>query len=471
MTRCDSTSALDFATLLKGPNSSTTADVAPTRWSQLGVSCPAAIVIPSTESEVIDVLHLAAAKGLQVVPVAGACSPFVRITGKSLLLDLRNFRDVSVQPGSVTFGGGSIAGDVIRACAAEQCYTLTPNSNAVGMVGFLLGGGSSPFNGIHGLAADSIIELRVITADGRILTLSSSITGAEARLFRTLRGAGHGLGIITSVTMPSFPILSLNMTDNCVWVRRVIFPLTAIDEAAMAFLKLQNSISPRLLSSIMFLRAPSSAPNPGQPAISLTAAYYGPAPEGEKSAAELFDPQLLRHSSAATTSMVPLARMNGGAEFLNAVGGYKQLGNALLCDISLESIRQGAKAWSRFCDEHQDAETRTIIFWGNWNTASVRLNMFLPGNDRKGFLQVLVWYTEDDTAEPANKFMGDMLCIGRQKDSVNGIVPATFPNNQLLGGNSKEVFSETAIQEIQQVKALWDADGLFWSPVVVTPSD
>lgn len=118
-----STSALDLASLLKDPNSSTTAHVSPTRWSQVGVSCPAAVVIPSTEEEIISILRLAAAKKLQVVPVAGAHSPFVRLTEISLLLDLRNFRDVIVRPGSVTFGGGSIARDVIRACAAGQCYT------------------------------------------------------------------------------------------------------------------------------------------------------------------------------------------------------------------------------------------------------------------------------------------------------------------------------------------------------------
>ncbi|KAL4862589.1 hypothetical protein BDV12DRAFT_207155 [Aspergillus spectabilis] len=459
----------DFASLLKDSKSPTTTDEAPARWSQLGLSHPAAVVIPSSEKEIISVLRLAATKKLQVIPMAGAHSPFVPITERSLLLDMRNFRDVSVRPGSVTFGGGSTAGDVIKACAAEQCYTLAPNNNAVGMVGFLLGGGSSPFNGIHGLAANNIKELRVITADCRILTLSPSSTGAEGDLFTTLQGAGHGLGIITSVTMPSFPILSLNMTSNCAWIRSVIFPLTAIDAAAAAFLKLQNNNSPRLLSSIMFLRAPPSAPSPGEPAISLTTMYFGPACDAEQSAAELFDPALLRHSSTATTSMVPLQNLNDRAEFLNKIGGYKQLGNALLFDICLDSIQQGAKAWSRFGDKHQDAKARTIIFWGNLNTASVQPNMFLPRNDRKGFLQVLVWYSDDNTIEPAKEFMDDMLRIGRQKDNENGSAPATFPNNQLLGGRINEVYSETAVQEIRRVKALWDADGLFWSPALVTP--
>ncbi|KAL4880673.1 hypothetical protein BJY04DRAFT_228287 [Aspergillus karnatakaensis] len=466
MESSNSNYASDLASLLKGPNSATTADETPIRWSQLGVSRPAAVIIPSTEDEIISILYYAATKKLQVIPIAGAHSPFVPIAERSLVLDLRNFRDVSVKQGSVTFGGGAHAGDVIQACAAEQCYTLAPNSNAVGMVGFLLGGGSSPFNGLHGLAAENIIELRIITADGHFLTLSSFSPGEEGDLFRTLRGAGHGLGIIVSVTMPTFPISSLNMTDNSAWIRRVVFPLAAIDEAAAAFIKLQSNDSPRLICTLMFLRAPPTTLNPGQPIISLTAVYNGPGYDAERTASVLFDPQLLQHSSAATTNTVPLERVNDGADFLNAVGDYKQLGNALLCEINLDSIRQAAKTWLSFGDDHQDAKARTVLLWGNWSPVSVQPNMFLPSSDRRAFLQVLVWYTEDKTIEPAKGFMEDILRIGQQKDNENGVVRATFPNNQLLGGDVNRIYSEIALQEIRRVKAVWDADGLFWSPAV-----
>ncbi|KAL6228830.1 hypothetical protein BDW75DRAFT_246284 [Aspergillus navahoensis] len=304
-----------------GSYSSVPAQDAPTRWSQLGASRPAMVVVPSSEEEIIAALRLAPTKHLQVIPVGGGHSAFVPINTKTMLLDMRKFNHVSVGTGSVTIGGGSIARDVIRACAAKQCYTLTPNSNAVGMIGFLLGGGASPLTGIHGLAADHIMEIRMITADGRTLYLSSSSTGAERDLFAALRGAGHGLGVITSVTMPTFPISSLNMPDNCVWVRRITFPLAAVDHATMAFLKLQKRVTgrqnPRLLSSIMFLRAPPGSPQVGEPLIFLTAAYYGPPSDAERYTAELFDPAVLQPSIAANSSTIPLQKMNDGTEFLS----------------------------------------------------------------------------------------------------------------------------------------------------------
>ncbi|GAM40286.1 hypothetical protein TCE0_038r12523 [Talaromyces pinophilus] len=398
---------------LRTAASSVPAQDVPDRWSQLGVSHPAMVIVPSSEDEIIAAIQLATTENLRVIPVGGGHSPFVPINEKSLLLDMRKFNHVSVGTGSVTIGGGSTAGDVIRACAEKQCYTLTPNSNAVGMVGFLLGGGSSLFNGIHGLAAEHIIEVRMITGDGRSLHLSSSSTGIERDLFSVIRGAGHGFGVITSLTMPTFSIFLLNMPNNSVSVRRITFSLAAVDHATMAFLKIQErgagSSNPRLLTSII---------------------------------------------------------LNDVTEPLNITGGFKQLGNALVASVDLEGIRRGVHAWLRFGDDHPDAKAHTIIFWGTWSPSPMPGSPFLQGNDRKAFLQVLVWYTERKTHDPARKFMEDLLHVGRVNDTNNGIAPLTFPNNQLLGGNIGEIYSPKAVQEIKRVKALWDSKNLFWSPAV-----
>ncbi|KAF3407255.1 hypothetical protein DPV78_000588 [Talaromyces pinophilus] len=455
---------------LRTAASSVPAQDVPGRWSQLGVSHPAMVIVPSSEDEIIAAIQLATTENLRVIPVGGGHSPFVPINEKSLLLDMRKFNHVSVGTGSVTIGGGSTAGDVIRACAEKQCYTLTPNSNAVGMVGFLLGGGSSLFNGIHGLAAEHIIEVRMITGDGRSLHLSSSSTGIERDLFSVIRGAGHGFGVITSLTMPTFSIFLLNMPNNSVSVRRITFSLAAVDHATMAFLKIQErgagSSNPRLLTSIMFLRTPPGMPQAGEPLISLTAVYHGSAYDAEQCTPELYDPDLLQHALTASTSTIPLHRLNDATEPLNITGGFKQLGNALVASVDLEGIRRGVHAWLRFGDDHPDAKAHTIIFWGTWSPSPMPRSPFLQGNDRKAFLQVLVWYTERKTHDPARKFMEDLLHVGRLKDTNNGIAPLTFPNNQLLGGNIGEIYSPKAVQEIKRVKALWDSKNLFWSPAV-----
>src|ERR1700753_3948570 len=77
---------------------------------------------------------------------------------------------------------------------ADIDAAATPNSNAVGMVGAFVGGGSSAWNGIHGFAIDNVLSIRLVTASCSILTLApGSSDPDEAALFNALCGAGHGL--------------------------------------------------------------------------------------------------------------------------------------------------------------------------------------------------------------------------------------------------------------------------------------
>ena len=96
----------------------------------------------------------------------------------------------------------------------SQQDTVVANSGAVGMVGMMLGGGFSPFTGLHGLAIDHIQSVEMITASGRIIDLSLSSSGDEGALFHILAGGGHGLGVITNMSLRVFPISQLRLDDG-----------------------------------------------------------------------------------------------------------------------------------------------------------------------------------------------------------------------------------------------------------------
>jgi FAD/FMN-containing dehydrogenase len=102
------------------------------RWSDIGVSFPAAVITPSTVNDIVAVVKFAAEHGFRVLPQNGAHSTFVRIDDKTIYLDMNKFNDVSVDKANscVSVGGGTITGDMLRACASEGYYTsvtlLTP---------------------------------------------------------------------------------------------------------------------------------------------------------------------------------------------------------------------------------------------------------------------------------------------------------------------------------------------------------
>ncbi|CCO35510.1 putative FAD-linked oxidoreductase yvdP [Rhizoctonia solani AG-1 IB] len=63
----------------------------------------------------------------------------------------------------------------------------------VGVSGFTLGGGLSPFSRSYGLGIDNVVEMTVVTADGEVVTVNDQETHPERQdLFWALRGGGGG---------------------------------------------------------------------------------------------------------------------------------------------------------------------------------------------------------------------------------------------------------------------------------------
>ncbi|KAH7426686.1 hypothetical protein KP509_10G012600 [Ceratopteris richardii] len=71
--------------------------------------------------------------------------------------------------------------------------------------GFLQGGGHSPLSPLHGLAADNVMELKVVTADGN-MKVGNPCENTD--LFWALRGGGGGtFGVVISATVRTYPAL------------------------------------------------------------------------------------------------------------------------------------------------------------------------------------------------------------------------------------------------------------------------
>jgi FAD/FMN-containing dehydrogenase len=102
------------------------------------------IITPETEDDIRAVLEYASKNGLQVFPAGGGHGSFVPITSKTLYLDLKKFNKVHVdkQAATVTLGGGAITKQLIQECTDHGFYTTWVNSQAVGVVGSILGGGN-----------------------------------------------------------------------------------------------------------------------------------------------------------------------------------------------------------------------------------------------------------------------------------------------------------------------------------------
>jgi FAD/FMN-containing dehydrogenase len=115
------------------------------RWSSTGIiERPALTIIPNTEEDIIKTIEYAKEHALQLLPVGGGHGFLAPITSKTLYLDLKRFNKVEVDSDNqtVAVGGGAVTSDLIKTCTERGFYTTWPNSNAVGVVGCILGGGN-----------------------------------------------------------------------------------------------------------------------------------------------------------------------------------------------------------------------------------------------------------------------------------------------------------------------------------------
>jgi FAD binding domain/Berberine and berberine like len=100
---------------------------------------------------------------------------------------------------AITFSAGETNGDVYAAANTIGMAVPVTGGHSVCYGGYVTGGGHSVLSAKHGLAADLILELTVVTPDGKIVVANDC---QNRDLFWALRGGGGAtFGVIISFTM------------------------------------------------------------------------------------------------------------------------------------------------------------------------------------------------------------------------------------------------------------------------------
>ena len=100
---------------------------------------------------------------------------------------------------AISLGAGCIWLHAYQAASAAKRYVQGGGCTTVGVGGLLLGGGFGSFSKRYGLAAASLIEAEIVTADGEVRTVNAA---REPDLFWALKGGGGGtFGVVTRFTL------------------------------------------------------------------------------------------------------------------------------------------------------------------------------------------------------------------------------------------------------------------------------
>ncbi len=175
-------------------------------WNLTVDQHPAAVALPACVQDVVDTVRFASEHGLRVAAQGTGhnAGPLGSLAG-TILIKTTSMRQVSIDPGAkiARAEAGAVWRDVVGAAAKHGLAALAGTSPDVGVTGYTTGGGISWLGRAHGLAANNVEAIEVVTADGRLVRADA---GTETDLFWALRGGGGSFGVVTAIELRLFPV-------------------------------------------------------------------------------------------------------------------------------------------------------------------------------------------------------------------------------------------------------------------------
>jgi FAD binding domain/Berberine and berberine like len=209
---------------------------------------PFAVVFPESVEDVAAAVGLACHRELRIAPQGtGHNAGPLGSLRDTILLKTERMRGVEIDPGArlARVEAGAVWVGVVEAAARHGLAALAGSSPDVGVVGYTLGGGLSLLGRRHGLCANAVRAIELVTADGRFLRCDRE---HEPDLFWALRGGGGSFGIVTALELELFPI-------DRAYAGVLFYPIERSSEVLHAWRELTLSGLPDELTTVgRFLR-------------------------------------------------------------------------------------------------------------------------------------------------------------------------------------------------------------------------
>jgi FAD/FMN-containing dehydrogenase len=224
-------------------------DVARQAWQLAVDQRPVAVAVPDSARDVQLVVDAARTLGLRVAPQSTGhnAGPLGDLAG-TILIRTARLRGVHIDPAArvARAEAGAMWMDVTPAAAEHGLVALAGSAPDVGVAGYTLGGGLSWLARSHGLAANSVVAVEIVTADGVLRRVSADI---EPELFWAVRGGGGSFGVVTALEFRLYPVADL-------YAGVLFFPIERAGEVLHAWRDWLPSVPDAVTSVGRLLRFP-----------------------------------------------------------------------------------------------------------------------------------------------------------------------------------------------------------------------
>jgi hypothetical protein len=322
-------------------------------------------------------------------------------TNNLVIINLVHLNSITVaaDKNSAILGGGARISETIAQADAAGVLIQTGNCNGAGTLGVLLGGGYGNLMGQVGFGVDSILKLRVVTADGELRTIDAL---QEPDLFWAFRGAGPNFGIVTSAVVKAYP---KPVQERSAWCGALIYTGDKVEVVVEAIQELELTSD-----MVIFMYFASSGPPSHDPIVLVTPWLYQGTPDsGKKAFQSLYDIGPMMEN----TAVLPYTEWNTGA---NPFCKHSERKPSFAAGLDKLDPKAWRSVWNKYA-EFQKKPTAQ---------ASVVLMEAYPINERRFAHQdstsfshrnvrfnvaVMTWYTDeklDDAAVKCGKEIRDL---------------------------------------------------------------
>jgi FAD/FMN-containing dehydrogenase len=258
-------------------------DEARQAWNLAVDQRPALVALPENVDDVVAIVEFARAAGLRVAPQGtGHNAAALATLENTILVKTSRMKGVAIDPAGrcARVAAGTLWAEVTGPASEHGLAPLAGSSPDVGVVGYTLGGGLSWLSRLHGLAANSVTAIEIVTADGAVVRCDRA---HEPGLFWALRGGGGSFGVVTAIEFALYPAPE-------VYGGAMLWPWERATEILNRYVEWSRTAPDAVSTSIRLLQVPPLPDVPealqGRSFVAIDGAYLG----AEGDAAEALAP-------------------------------------------------------------------------------------------------------------------------------------------------------------------------------------
>ncbi len=209
---------------------------------------PALVVLPANTADVCVAVTFAREHHLPIAVRSGGHGHIAPANG-ALLLNFAQMTAIHInqEASTVRVEPDVKFGDLVQAAHAFGLAPLNGTASTVGVVGYMLGGGTGWLARQYGPGAGSIRSLEVVTVDGQVLQVNET---SHPDLFWGIRGGCGNFGIVTSLELTLYSVKE-------VFGGQVLYPVADGKRVINAYLQWVKTV-PDELTSMLRIRILSS---------------------------------------------------------------------------------------------------------------------------------------------------------------------------------------------------------------------